>query len=111
MPLYRIHRLRESLRLHFRQTPHTSGIAIVKPKDYELADSVEAENPYAAWSVRKEAGQSLQVGDVLEVEGGTLQIYKFIGFEPAQWFVPEPKTPESVPVPALERVLDAPEKV
>lgn len=113
MPSYRIHHLKDSLRLQFRQAPHLSGAVIVKPKDYVPAGIVEASNPYAVWALRKEAGQPLQIGDLLEQEGGTLQIYKFIGFEPAQWFVPEPKLAggETAPLPADGSILDDHEKV
>lgn len=109
MPLYRIHRLKESLRPHFRQSPHTSGPSTVKMKDYELAGVAEQSNPYALWQHQKELGGPLQVGDVLEEgEGGPLLLYKFIGFEPAVWFVPEPK-PAAAPPPA-EASLEAVEE-
>ena len=109
MPLFRIYKLKENLRQHFRQIPHTSGEVTIKPKDYELADSIEAVNPYSVWALRKQAGAPLLVGDVLEQESSGLQIYKFIGFEPAQWWVPEPKLVEIVP--AEESILAAGEKV
>ncbi len=35
MPVYQIHRLKETQRQQFRWAPHTSGVTIVKPKDYE----------------------------------------------------------------------------
>jgi hypothetical protein len=31
------------------------------------------------------------VGDILETEDGQLRICKYVGFEPAQWVLPEPK--------------------
>jgi hypothetical protein len=48
------------------------------------------------WSSRKAQGNDLCPGDVLETvnEDGTskeLQIFKYIGFEPAKWWIPEPK--------------------
>ena len=36
-------------RQQFRWAPHTSGLTIVKLKDYEKADAVDASTPYAAW--------------------------------------------------------------
>ena len=30
------------------------------------------------------------VGDLIEVPGGELRILKYIGFEEARWYVPEP---------------------
>jgi hypothetical protein len=35
------------------------------------------------------------VGDLLETETGDLRICKYVGFEPAKWFVPEPVEVES----------------
>jgi hypothetical protein len=34
--------------------------------------------------------EELQVGDLLEVDSGELRILKYIGFEEARWYVPEP---------------------
>src|SRR4051812_29422606 len=90
---YRILRLKESLRNQFRTAPHTSGQTLLKPKDYEPQESVEASNPYAAWQTLKGAERPLLVGDVLEAEGGKLEVFKFIGFEPAEWILPEQKAP------------------
>jgi hypothetical protein len=90
MPAYQIHRLKESQRQQFRWAPHTSGVTIVKPKDYEKGSMVEAASPYAVWLNLRETEQALQVGDLVEVEAGDLRIYKYIGFEEARWYVPEP---------------------
>ncbi len=81
----------------FRWQAHTGGAALVKPKDYELAGEAQAATPYALWNAMKSEGKSLCPGDVLETvkEDGTqgeLQIFKYIGFEPAKWWIPEPKT-------------------
>jgi len=62
----------------------------VKPKDYERGQAIEAATPYAAWLALKEGEQALQVGDIVEVEGAELRIFKYIGFEEARWYVPEP---------------------
>lgn len=69
----------------------------MKPKDYEPAGHVEAATPYAAWKLLAAEGNAVKPGDALEAidEAGTpceLQIAKYIGFEPAQWFVPASKT-------------------
>jgi hypothetical protein len=83
--------MKESTRQQFRWAPHTIGITSVKPKDYEPACTVEASTPYAVWIQLKDTPEPLQVGDILESESGELRIYKYVGFEEAQWFVPEVK--------------------
>jgi hypothetical protein len=100
MPAYQIHRLKDSHRQQFRWAPHTSGVTIAKPKDYAKGSVVEAASPYAVWLSLRETEQPLQVGDLLEMEGGELRIYKYIGFEEARWFVPE--TAEAAAEPAME---------
>jgi hypothetical protein len=100
MPTYRIHRLRNHLHQSFRQAPHVSGSAHVKPRDYEPGDSIDAASPYAAFFALKETAGPLAPGDLLESEDGALRIYKFVGFEEAQWVLPEPK-----PDAATEEVL------
>ena len=94
MPSYRIHRLKDHLRQSFRFAPHTNGRASVKPRDYEAGDMVEATSPYAAFFALKDSGRPLEVGDVLEYPEGTLRIFKFVGFEDAEWVVSEIKQPE-----------------
>jgi|SRR5215472_7983173 len=96
MARYRIHRLKDTPREAFRWAAHTGGTAIIKPKDYDSSGEVEGVTPYAAWKVLTSEGQPLRPGDVLEslnVEGepADLRIAKYIGFEPAQWWSPEPK--------------------
>jgi hypothetical protein len=103
MPAYQIHRLKESQRQQFRWAPHTSGVTIAKPKDYEKGALTEAASPYAVWLALRDTDEQLQVGDLLELENGDLRIYKYIGFEEARWFVPEatlPPQPESQAAPA-----------
>ena len=90
MALFRIHRMKDAPRLQFRQAPHVSGTAIVKPKDYEMAGEVEAENEYAAWAALRGSEGPLQVGDILETQLGLIRICKYVGFEDARWFIPEP---------------------
>jgi hypothetical protein len=97
MATYRIHRIREAMKEHFRWQAHTGGTAVVKPKDYELDGEVAAATPYSLWNSMKVQGRPLCPGDVLEMlkeDGslGELQIFKYIGFEPAKWWIAEPKT-------------------
>lgn len=99
MPQYRIFRLKDHNRAHFRQLPHMSGMARIKPRDYEeTTDTVEAATPYAAWFAMKNSEQPLTVGDVLAEESGALCIIKFVGVEPAEWVLPEAK-PDAAAVP------------
>ena len=89
MPTYRIHRLKDHLRQAFRSAPHVSGMALVKPRDYEPGDSVEAATPYAAYFERKDSPAPLVPGDLLEAGEGHLCIFKYVGFEEARWVLPE----------------------
>ena len=123
MPAYQIHRLKETQRQQFRWAPHTPGVTIVKLKDYQPGEVVHAATPYALWLALREGGEALLVGDLIELveetaaEGsqgepvngsapdaagvprGPLRILKYIGFEEARWYVPEP-APESAREPA-----------
>ena len=95
MPAYQIHRLKETQRQQFRWAPHTPGVTIVKLKDYEPGPVVEAASPYALWLALRESDNAIAVGDLIEVVGdsrqrGELRILKYIGFEEARWYVPEP---------------------
>jgi hypothetical protein len=95
---YQIHKLKAHLRQNFRFAPHVSGVSNVKPRDYEAAGTVEATSPYAAFFALKETPEALEVGDILEANG-TLRILKFVGFEEAQWVLPEMKPPAPVSGP------------
>jgi hypothetical protein len=94
MPAYQIHRLKEAQRQQFRWAPHTPGVTIVKLKDYEPGSVAEAATPYALWLALRETENAIGVGDLIEVvsdvPGGELRILKYIGFEEARWYVPEP---------------------
>ena len=90
MPAYQIHRLKETPRQQFRWAPHTPGLTVVKLKDYEPGPVVEAASPYALWLALRESDHGLAVGDLIEETGGELRILKYIGFEEARWYVPEP---------------------
>jgi hypothetical protein len=102
MPRFRIHRIKEAPKENFRWAAHTGGLAIVKPKDYDLGEEVDAATPYAAWKLLASEGRPLRPGDLLETvhcesPSRDLQIAKYIGFEPAQWYVPEPKAETTSP--------------
>lgn len=96
MQTYRIHRLKEHLRNQVRYAPHVSGTATVKPRDYHAVATdgalVEAETIYAAFFALRDTPAPLEVGDLLESSAdGSLRIFKFVGFEEAQWTLPEQK--------------------
>ncbi len=99
MPVYRIYRMKDTPRQHFRWAPHVSGCASIRAKDYEQRGEVEARNEYDAWRLLKESGEPLSIGDVLEVGSGELRLCKYVGLEPAQWALPEAKQ-HSEPEPA-----------
>lgn len=88
---FRIHRMNPNAREAFRFAVHSSGQAIVKPKDYELAGEISARNAYAAWSELRASARPLETGDILEDEQGQLRIAKYVGFEAAEWWAPEAK--------------------
>jgi hypothetical protein len=91
MPNFRIHRMKDAPRQNFRFAPHVSGAAQVKPKDYEPeVVQIEAQHEYAAWTMMRATPQPLAVGDLLESEAGELRICKYVGFEKADWLIPEP---------------------
>lgn len=100
--LYRVHRIKTAPLEHFRWAPHTGGTAIIRAKDYDPGVEIEASSPYDAWKRLAEESESLRPGDLLEAlhagPGPTLQIAKYIGFEPAQWYVPEQKPENMVSV-------------
>jgi hypothetical protein len=110
MPTYHIHRLKDHLRQQVRFAPHVSGTALVKPRDYQIPDqaarepapegageTVEAPTPYAAFFALRDTPSPLEVGDLLETADGHLCIFKFVGFEEAQWVLPEAKPAAGVP--------------
>ena len=50
----------------------------------------------------------LEVGDVLEsAADGSLRIFKFVGFEEAQWALPEQKPVAAGPTPASDEAAPA----
>ncbi len=101
MQTYRIHRMKENPSQSFRWQPHTSGVTLSKPRDYEAGQTVEADSAYAAWMALRDTAEALRVGDILESESGELRIYKYVGFEEARWVVPEVKSGlESLPAAA-----------
>jgi hypothetical protein len=94
MPNYRVYRMKEAPRQHFRWAPHVSGAASVKRKEYQESGQIEATNEYAAWEQLRASEHPLAVGDLLETDTGALRICKYIGFEAAEWVLapPEPVT-------------------
>ena len=91
MSNYRVYRMKEAPRQQFRWAPHVSGEVGVKARDYEPDGEIEADGQYDAWSRLREAGHPLAIGDLLESESGALHICKYVGFESANWVVPEKK--------------------
>src|SRR5258708_28033593 len=89
MPVYQSHRMKAAPRKQFRWARHRSGVTVARPKDYEPGAAVEAPTAYAAWIALRGSATPLDIGDILESEGD-LRILKYIGFEEARWFVPEP---------------------
>ena len=102
MPVFRIYRMKDSPRQQFRWAPHVSGAATIKRKDYDEGGQIEATNDYDAWRLLRDSDEPLAVGDLLETESGELRICKYVGFEAAQWFVPEPKPAPEAPAPGGE---------
>jgi len=92
--------MKENPRQQFRWAPHVSGAANVKPKDYEAAGEIEAENEYAAWALLRGSETPLLVGDLLEPATGQIRICKYVGFEEARWVVPESLMPEPAAIPS-----------
>jgi hypothetical protein len=92
--------MKDAQRQQFRWAPHVSGTASVKPRDFDPAGEIDADNEYDAWQRLRAAGQPLGLGDVLENDKGELRICKYVGFDVAQWVIPEPKPRlDSAPVP------------
>ena len=99
--VYRIHRMKDHVRQHFRWAPHTIGLSTIKPRDYEQTGAIDASGHYEAWSALKGTEDALQPGDVLESESGDLRICKYVGLEEAQWQIVEVKpVPDSGSSPA-----------
>ncbi len=96
MPLFRVHRIKPSAGEAFRWAAHTGGLAVVKERDYERGEELDAPSTYAAWKAVASSNRPFAAGDLLEDESGKLHILKYIGFEPAQWFVPEPKDAQHI---------------
>jgi hypothetical protein len=101
MPTYRIHRMKDAPRQQFRWAPHVAGCASVKPRDYDQRGEIQAANEYDAWRALHGGEEPLAVGDLLENERGELRICKYVGFDTAQWVLPEVKPPR-VETPAPE---------
>ena len=103
MASFRVYRMRPHVKQSFRWAPHVSGLATVKPRDYQPAGEFEASNEYALWAELRGSEQALDVGDLVECQaaagaqpGGVLKICKFVGFESAKWVETEPAAASSV---------------
>jgi hypothetical protein len=62
---YRVHRIKDVPKEHFRWASHTGGLSVVKLKDYEPVEEIEAASPYVIWKNLSDTAP-LQPGDVLE---------------------------------------------
>jgi hypothetical protein len=102
MATFRIHRMKDHAKQQFRWAPHTSGVTQIKPKDFEPEGEVDATGFYDAWTQLRGSEKGLSIGDVLESSGGELRICKYVGFEEAKWFIPEPKPVTDQPVGVVE---------
>lgn len=91
MATFRIHRMKDHAKQQFRWAPHTSGVTQIKLKDFEPEGEVDAAGFYDAWTQLRGSEKGLSIGDVLESSSGELRICKYVGFEEAKWFIPEPK--------------------
>jgi hypothetical protein len=107
MAMFRVYRMKDVPRQQFRWAPHVAGAASVKAKDYEPEGQVEADSEYHAWIRLRQSERALAVGDLLESEGGSLRIFKYVGFESADWLIPEVKTaPQVLPEQPEQTVQD-----
>jgi hypothetical protein len=107
MPTFSIHRMKDNPRQQFRWAPHTSGVTLIKPRDFEPAGEIEAAGFYDAWMSLRGTERALDIGDVLEL-GGEIRICKYVGFEEARWVLPEVKLGlENMPLAAGSQVLEA----
>jgi len=79
----------------------------VKPKDYDPRGEVEALNEYDAWRAMRDSDDPLRVGDLLEMADGQLRIYKYVGFEPAEWMLAQPRPPAESEAPVSTGVSSA----
>jgi len=101
MATYRIYRLKDKRRAEFRWSPHTLGLTMLRPRDYDPDGVIQASSPYNAWAQLRNSEHPLQVGDVLEEAESRLFVYKYVGFVEAQWAGPEasPATAEPLAEP------------
>ena len=87
--------MRPHVKQSFRFAPHVSGLATVKPRDYQPAGEFEAQNEYALWAALRNSEEALEIGDIVEAGTG-LKICKFVGFESAKWVETEAVAASSV---------------
>lgn len=91
--------MKDSPRQAFRWAPHTIGATVVKSKDYDEGGEFEAASAYTLWQSLRLTDGSLQLGDIVQLPDGTLRVYKYVGFEEAQWLIADAK-PGPIPAPA-----------
>jgi len=92
--------MKDHVRQSFRYAPHTSGVMMIKPRDFEDDGEIEAANVYDAWMGLRGTERALDIGDVLETAEGSLCVCKYVGFEEARWVMPEVKVALDAPVAA-----------
>ena len=97
--------MKESPRQAFRWAPHTTGATIAKPKDYDEGGEFEASSAYTLWESLRLTEASLQLGDIVQLPDGNLRIFKYVGFEEAQWLAVDTKP---YPIPASAPGSEAP---
>ena len=108
MALFQIYRMRDAARQHFRTAAHTSGQALIKPRDYDKADLIDAPHAYGAWAHLRDSNLALSIGDVLEDStSGEARIYKYVGFELAKWVLPEVRSGVETLPAAAGAIVDA----
>ena len=92
MPIYRVFRMKDSPRQQFRWAPHVSGLR-AQAEGLRAAGEVEALHEYDAWRLLREAARRWRWAICWRPTDGQLRICKYVGFEPAQWVLPEAEAP------------------
>ncbi len=80
--------MKEGPRQLFRWAAHSSGVSVVRARDYEPGGEFVSASFYALWDELRASENGLHLGDLLEAEDGRLVIFKYVGFEPAEWSQP-----------------------
>lgn len=85
MARFTIKRLRPALQEKYRWSPIGSTSTPLKINDFLDDGEVCGDSVYHAWSVLKDEGRSLQVGDLLIAEDDKVYQCTYSGFEEASW--------------------------